>query len=163
MALTALTLRNELVWKQTGAITGYNTKSIQDSSVDRANPTISAGACNRIYFVQGTLAAGGTITFNLFSLTEPTFGEAIVPVRAYILKLRCTGTTWKLEQGAAAPLLWFLLGTTAPNITGGDGDFFDFGSQTATVISNTSKTLLLTNTNGAAAVLTYRLEVAVGV
>ncbi len=161
MALTALTLKNELVWKQTGAITGYATKSIQDSSVDRCNPTISAGACNRIYFVQSTLAFGASVTINLFSVTEPTFGEALVPVRGYILKFSGAGTTWQFDTSSAAPVVWFLQGT-APTIVGAAGDFFDFGSTTAVTISNAAKTIKITNTAGSGT-LTYRLEVAVGV
>lgn len=162
MALQAVALQNTLSWRQTHTVTGYQTKSDAQASVNRINPTVSAGAANRVYMVQSTLAAGATVTINLFSVTEPVFGEALVPIRGYILKFLGTGSTWQFDTSAASPLVWFLAGT-APTLVGNAGDCFDYASATAITIDNTHKTFKITNSNGGVLVLTYSLEVIVGV
>ena len=81
MALTIARLRMESVWTMTKTVTGFDTASYSSSLITNVTPTLSGAACNRAYFVQGTLAFGATVTINLASLTCPVYGEALTPAR----------------------------------------------------------------------------------
>lgn len=162
MALTSVIFQTVHQWVQTHTITGYPTATVQGKQSGKVTPTVGTGAANRIYPIQGTLAAGATVTIDLSTLTEPTFGEAISPVRAYTVRITMTGSTWKFEPGAANPLTWFFSGTS-PAIIGNAGDSWGFGSATAQTIDGTHKNVKITNTNGAALVLTYTVEWVLGV
>ena len=166
MALVTGKLTFTTSWTQTKTHTGSApafASSKQDGPVTTTvSPTISAAACNRVYFVQGTLAAGATVTINVFSLTEPAFGEAIVPVRAYSIHYKGATTTSRVDPvNGSNPLTWFF-GAATDQINLNAGDSFMYASATAFTVSNTVKNIRVTNTAGAGT-LTYTVILLLGV
>lgn len=159
MALTAVKLSINLQWAQEFAISGFN-PSRQSGPLDATiAPTVGASDAREIYFVQGTLAAGASVTFSLRAFTEPAFNRVLTGTGAYILVVTGTGATWKYEPGAANPLEWFLGGTT-PAINGTDASAFAYGADDAVTVSATDDTVKLTNTHGSDT-LTYRLAAVI--
>lgn len=162
MALTTGKFTISTQWTQTKTATGLAQSVLNGGVYTKSqSPTISGAACNRLYFVQGTLAAGASVTIDLSSVTEPVFGEAITPDRGYSIQVYGSGTTWKYEPGAANALEWFLSGTS-PAISGSAGAQFGFGDTTAGTIDGTHKNIKITNTAGAGT-LTYTIYLLVGV
>lgn len=161
MSLTTGKVTFSTSWTQTKSLTGFNASEQNGPYTSSASPTVSSSACNRVYFVQGTLAFGAAVTIDLFSLTEQAFGEAIVPIRAYSVHYNGTTTTSRVDQGAANPITWFWGGTT-PQINLAAGGSFAYASATAHTVSNTDKNIRLTNTAGSGT-LTYTVVFLLGV
>lgn len=157
MPLTFANLQLTLSWQQELSITGFNASTQTGPMRATITPTVSAAAAREVYFAQGTLAAGASVTINLNAVTEPAFNRALTPTGAYMIEVTGSGTTWRYDPGAADPLAWFLGGTT-PQVNGAAGDAFAFGSTTATAISAGAKNIRITNTAGAGT-LTYSLSV----
>lgn len=166
MALTRATVKIVTAWEQTKTVTGLaNPITQSDAFSSLVAPTISAGACNRIYFVQGAVAFGATTTINLFSITESIFNEALVPVRVYSVHLRIAGAPGQYRPGAADPLLWPLADASdilVFNSTAALSDSFAFATHTGQIVSNTVKNVRIVNTHGADA-LTFTVAWLLGV
>lgn len=144
-------------WTQSHAITGFDSIPGTGNIVAEITPTIGASDAAEVYYVQGTLAAGASVTIDVRSLTEPAFGTALTPTGAYMILLKTSGTTWRYDPGAANPLSWFLAGT-GPQINGAAGGAFGFGSTTATTVDATTRNVRITHTGGSGT-LTYTLAI----
>lgn len=148
-----------LNWNVTKANTGFEDSEMTGTHVFSPALTMGSGNTNQVYPVQSTLAVGASVTINLYSLTEPLFNQAIVPVRFYVGWWNFTGATWKYEPGATNGWNGFLFGTS-PYIAGGAGDGFGFAGTNAITIDNGVKNIKISNTG--AATLTYKLTLFLG-
>lgn len=161
MALTVGKVTINTALTETKAITGFTTASYSTAYQSSVSPTISAGACNRPYFVQSTLASGATVTIDLRSLTEPVFGEALTPARAYTVHLKIITAPGRYMPGAANALVWpFNDASDAINLNAGDS--FAYGSATAATIDATNRNVRIINTHGSVT-LTYTIVFLLGV
>ena len=165
MALVTGKLTFSTSWTQTkthsGSAPAFNSSSQNGPATTTVSPTISGAACNRVYFVQSTLAAGATVTFDLRSITEPAFGEALTGARIYAMHVKILTTTGQLRPGAANPLVW-PFADSSDIISFNSGDSFLFASTTAGTIDATNRNVRIVNTSGGTT-LTYTFIVLMGV
>lgn len=166
MSTTALSLNRltaSLDWSQTITVSGFNSSEQRGPLFLQAAPALGVSDANFVYPVSGTLAAGASITFNLFALTGLGFAPDMVPTRAYNMLLKCSGATWRYGPAAATGLAWFL--SAAAYIQGGaatsDNNGFAFLGVAASTIDNGNKQVTLTNTHGSAT-LTYYIGWTIG-
>ncbi len=150
-----------LSWRSNSPIVGNYAPAAFDGPF-YASPAflVSATDATDVYVAAGTLGVGGSLTINLFSLTDPIFGTVLVPSRAYAIGFLGKGATWSYGPGVASGFAWFLGGTT-PTIHGGPGGAFAFADVVPTTIDNGDKNVKITNTD-ASNTLTYSLAVFVG-
>ena len=149
------------VWRQSKSVTGFSDATQAYNFRAVVEPTVSGAALNRIYPVQATLAFGASVTIDLRSLTEPYFGEALTPARAYTLQLEFSGATARYQPGVLFPLLWFF-GLATDTLNFNAGDIFLYGSETPATVDATNRNVKITNTHGSLT-LTYRFAVSLGV
>ncbi len=150
----------EITWTQTLPITGFSSAiQGQDAISSRITPTIGASGANIVFFEQRTIAASGSYTYDLTSLTD-FLGGALSLSRAYAITITPTSGTARLAPGASNPFQWFFASTTS-NISLSQGDAFMFAQPESATITSGSKTLVVTNTSGAAS-LTYKIAILGG-
>ncbi len=150
----------EITWTQTLPITGFSSAiQGQDAISSRITPTIGASGASIVFFEQRTIAASGTYTYDLTSLTD-FLGGALSLSRAYAISITPTSGTARLAPGASNPFQWFFASTTA-NISLSQGDAFMFAQPESATITSGSRTLVVTNTSGAAS-LTYKIAILGG-
>lgn len=162
MALNTAKVSITTSWTQTKANTGFNATRQDGPYISTVSPTVSAAACNRVYFVQGTLAAAATVTIDLRSLTDPATGEALTPARAYSVHMRGTTTTSRYDPVSGTnPLTWFF-GAATERINLNAGDSWAYASATAVTVDATNRNVRISNTAGSGT-LTYVLVFLLGV
>lgn len=157
MSLTVAKLSLALGWFQTKANSGFSSSEQRGPLAVNIEPTVGASDASEVFFVESTLAPGGTVTFNLHAITEPAFNQVLTPTGAYIIVVYGEGANWKFEPGVANPLEWFFSGTN-PAINGTDDSVFVFGAADPATVDGTNETLKITNTSGAGT-LTYSVAV----
>lgn len=141
-------IRASLSWEQSSTNTGFNSTTQKgDVSVSLAPST---STYNEVFAASYTLAAAGTQTVDLYSITNLlNQSKTITKLIGLIIKATATvtGGVLKLENGASNPLLWPLASGDALSVTVGTaGAVLLFAQGTTHTVSNTAKTLLLTNT-----------------
>ena len=150
----------EITWTQTLPITGFSSAiQGQDAISSRTTPTIGASGANIVFFEQRTIAASGSYTYDLTALTD-FLGGALSLSRAYAITIAPTSGTARLAPGASNPFQWFFASTTS-NISLSQGDAFMFAQPESATITSGSRTLVITNTSGAAS-LTYKIAILGG-
>jgi hypothetical protein len=150
----------EVTWTQNLPITGFSSAiQGQDAISSRITPTIGGSGANIVYFEQRTLAASGTYTYDLMSLTD-FLGGALSLSRAYAISITISSGSVSLEPGASNPFQWFFNSSTA-NISISSPGVFMFAQPESATITSGSKTLKVTNTSGAAAA-TYKIAILGG-
>jgi hypothetical protein len=150
----------EITWTQTLPITGFSSAiQGQDAISSRITPTIGASGASIVFFEQRTIAASGSYTYDLTALTD-FLGGALSLSRAYAITITPTSGTARLAPGASNPFQWFFASTTS-NISLSQGDAFMFAQPESATITSGSKTLVVTNTSGAAS-LTYKIAILGG-
>lgn len=150
----------EVTWTQNLPITGFSSAiQGQDAISSRITPTIGGSGANIVYFEQRTLAASGTYTYDLMSLTD-FLGGALSLSRAYAVSITISSGSVSLEPGASNPFQWFFNSSTA-NISISSPGVFMFAQPESATITSGSKTLKVTNTSGAAAA-TYKIAILGG-
>lgn len=150
----------EVTWTQTLPITGFSSAfQGQDAISSRVTPTIGASGANIVFFEQRTIAASGSYTYDLTALTD-FLGGALSLSRAYAVVMVTSSGTARLSPGATNPFQWFFAASTA-NVTLAQGDAFMFAQPESATITSGSKTLVVTNTSGAAS-LTYKIAILGG-
>lgn len=150
----------EITWTQTLPITGFSSAiQGQDAISSRITPTIGASGANIVFFEQRTIAASGSYTYDMTALTD-FLGGALSLSRAYAITITPTSGTARLAPGASNPFQWFFASTTS-NISLSQGDAFMFAQPESATITSGSKTLVVTNTSGAAS-LTYKIAILGG-
>lgn len=160
MTLNVLKFSAFLTWSAELAVTGFQaSENIGGMPAVSITPTLGASDCNQPHGVQGTLAFGASVTFNLNSLTTSLFNEVVNPSRFYIIAIYGTGATWSYAPGAALPFYGPL--SVGAVLSFNDGAFMAFADPTATVIDNGTKNIKITNTH-ASDTLTYTLTLALG-
>lgn len=159
MSLTAASVTSQLTWTQNKTNSGFNdTIQGMDSLSSQASPAITgATPSNAVYAEQRTLAAAGTQTYNLQSMTD-FLGNALVLTRAYAISISVSAGSLTLSQGATNPLTWPLSGT-APAMVIPTGGFFTMGQITAQAVSGSVKNLLVTAGGSGA---TYKIAILGG-
>lgn len=150
MSLTTCTISGGIRWSQEKTNTGFAaSKQGPDNLIDSVSPPVAT--VNQIFAESRTIAASASYTYDLQALTN-FFGEAVVLTKARALHLGVSGSTVKLEPGAADPATWFFGGTT-PSISLPDGSFITIGWNTNYTVSATAKTLKITNTGATSATI----------
>lgn len=150
----------EVTWTQNLPITGFSSAiQGQDAISSRITPTIGGSGANIVYFEQRTLAASGTYTYDLMSLTD-FLGGALSLSRAYAISITISSGSVSLEPGASNPFQWFFNSSTA-NISISSPGVFMFAQPESATITSGSKTLKVTNNSGAAAA-TYKIAILGG-
>ena len=157
MALTAVKFNINLAWSQSITITGFTSPKVNGSLNVAIGPTVSSTTAKEVYYVQSTLAAGASVVIDLRSITEPTFGQALVATGAYLIVVKGSGTTWRYDGHSSDPFPWFLGGTT-PQINGGTDAAFAFGDTTVGAVSAGVSKVRVTNTAGSGT-LTWQLAI----
>lgn len=162
MALTACKLVATLSWSTQHPIAGF--KTITDSDSLDASPVIpvSAGSATQVYFVQGTLTASGSITFDLSSVIDPAFGQSLSPTGAYSIEYTGVGAPSSLAPGASNGFYWFLYQVAGQVMNFNAGDVFAYGSALPGTINSSNKTLTVTNLSSTVS-LTYTLAIILNV
>lgn len=159
MPLNTVSFVGTLAWDQSLAVTGFDAAEHVSSMRVSAKPARGASAANQVYPLQGTLDPLDTVTIDLFSLTSPMFGTALVPVRAYIMALKGAGAAWSYGPDAVNGWSGFLGG--GGYIVGAAGDGFVFATTTAMTIDNGTKNVTISNLSSSAT-LTYTLGAVLG-
>lgn len=146
MPLDSGSLSATATWEQSVSTTGTGDVSQSDTNVSTV--TFDESTINRVHYVNVSLAASASATYDLRSLTS-LLGEsdAWTKVQGIKLQVDTGGGDVKLEPGASNPATWFFSGTT-PAITVKAGGFVALGDGSSYTISATVKTLKLTNTSG---------------
>jgi hypothetical protein len=157
MNLLGATLSIGLAWNSQKVLTNFNPDTQNGQCAATLGPTVSSAACSDVWFIGGTLAASGSITFDLTALTDH-FGSSLTATGAYCIVVTASGASWTYSPGASNGFAWFL-GGTSPTITGNSGDCFGYGSATtAGVVNSTNKTIKILNNSGSAS-LNYSIAV----
>lgn len=150
----------EITWTQTLPLTGFaSAVQGQDSISSRITPAIGGNGANIVFFEQRTLVASGSQTYDLTSLTD-FLGGALSLSRAYAISVTPTSGSISLAPGAANPFQWFFASSTA-NISLSSPNVFMFAQPDSATITGGSKTLVVTNTSGAASA-TYKIAILGG-
>ncbi len=156
--LTAVQLLINLGWTEQNALAGFDTNTATNRLGASIIPTVDVTNARQIYFVQGSLAAGASLTLDLSSLTTPTFGAGISPTGAYILVLKGSGSTWSYDPFSSNQFYWFLDAVVGNKLVFNDGDVIAYGSTTPGTIDGTHKNIRITNTSGSDT-LTYAFAI----
>lgn len=144
-------------WSQKNPRTGfYSPRDLNGLRVSVA-PTAGSAGLAEVYYVEGTLSVGASITFNLNSIVAPAFGNTIVGTGVYVVLLQGTGASWKFDPGTSDQCTWFFGGATQ-SINGGDGAAFGFGDRTPGTVNASTKNLRITHT-GVSGTLTYQIAI----
>lgn len=150
----------EITWTQTLPLTGFaSAVQGQDSISSRITPTIGGSGANIVFFEQRTLVASGSYTYDLTSLTD-FLGGALSLSRAYAISITPTSGSISLAPGASNSFQWFFASATA-NISLSSPNVFMFAQPNSATITSGSKTLVVTNTSGAATA-TYKIAILGG-
>lgn len=157
-SLTAAQLLVQMVWSERQTITGFDSSTSTNKLIGSVVPTADASNASQAYFIQGTLAPGASIVFDLSSLVTTTYGTSIAPTGAYLITVKGTGATWSYDPYTSNQFYWFFAATPGSAINGNDGDVFSYGSSTPGAINGTHKQIRITNTAGVGT-LTYSLAI----
>lgn len=141
-------VRGSISWEQSATNTGFNdTTQKGDISVSL---TPSTTTYNEVFLARYSMAASGTQTVDLYSITTLlNQAKTITKLIGLIIKATAsvTGGVLKIENGGSNPLLWPLASGDAMSVTVGTaGAVVLIAQGTTHTVSNTAKTLLLTNT-----------------
>lgn len=148
MPLTSASMRASVSWDTRKAVTGFNTVKHKDSLA--GSYTAAVATYQHVLVARYTLAAAGTQTVDLYSVTEPS-GEAATATKFKGILLVCsatvTGGQLKVEPGASNPFALGLSGTT-PALTldvGTAGCTLMLVNGISMTVSNTVKNVKLSN------------------
>jgi hypothetical protein len=159
MSLSLASISGNVSWTQEKSNTGFqNTIQGIDSLSASVSPAITgAGSANVVYAEQRTLAAAGTQTYDLQSMTD-FLNQALTMTGVFSIAISCSAGQVTLQQGASNPLAWPLSGTT-PAMVIPSGAFMLFGQTTAQAVSGSAKTLKITAGGSGA---TYKIAILGG-
>lgn len=151
MGLTVASIAATGSWTQTRSTTGTLDVTQGPDSVS-PSVTLDVTSINRLGYWNISLAASGTATYDLTSVTTLiSETDAWTKVQAIVLTVDSGGGNIKLEPGASNPATWFFSGTS-PAITVKAGGFLALGDGSTYTIDATHKTLKVTNTSSSLAV-----------
>ena len=159
MSLSLASISGNLSWTQAKSNTGFQ-DTIQgiDSLSASVSPAITgSGSANVVFAEQRTLAAAGTQTYDLQSMTD-FLNQSVTMTGAFAISISCSAGQVTLQQGATNPLAWPLSGT-APAMIIPSGAFVLFGQATAQTVSGSAKTLKITAGGSGA---TYKIAILGG-
>jgi hypothetical protein len=150
----------EIGWKQSLPITGFvSAVQGEDAISARITPIVSGTDANIVFFEQRTLTASSSYTYDLRSLTD-FLGQSFSLSRAYAISVVMTSGNATISPGASNPLKWFFNSNTA-NVTITSGNSFMFAQKGSAIVSNSAKTILVTNPSGLSACV-YKIAILGG-
>lgn len=150
----------EIGWKQSLPITGFvSAVQGEDAISARITPVVSGTDANIVFFEQRTLTASSSYTYDLRSLTD-FLGQSFSLSRAYAISVVMTSGSATISPGASNPLQWFFNSTTA-NVTITSGNSFMFAQKGSAIVSNSAKTILVTNPSALSACV-YKIAILGG-
>jgi hypothetical protein len=150
----------EIGWQQSLPITGFvSAVQGEDAISARITPVVSGIDANIVFFEQRTLTASSSYTYDLRSLTD-FLGQSFSLSRAYAISVVMTSGSATISPGASNPLQWFFNSTTA-NVTITSGNSFMFAQKGSAIVSNSAKTILVTNPSGLSACV-YKIAILGG-
>jgi hypothetical protein len=150
----------EIGWKQSLPITGFaSAVQGEDAISARITPVVSGTDANIVFFEQRTLTASSSYTYDLRSLTD-FLGQSFSLSRAYAISVVMTSGSATISPGASNPLKWFFNSNTA-NVTITSGNSFMFAQKGSAIVSNSAKTILVTNPSGLSACV-YKIAILGG-
>ena len=150
----------EIGWQQSLPITGFvSAVQGEDAISARITPVVSGIDANIVFFEQRTLTASSSYTYDLRSLTD-FLGQSFSLSRAYAISVVMTSGSATISPGASNPLQWFFNSTTA-NVTITSGNSFMFAQKGSAIVSNSAKTILVTNPSALSACV-YKIAILGG-
>jgi len=150
----------EIGWKQSLPITGFvSAVQGEDAISARITPVVSGTDANIVFFEQRTLTASSSYTYDLRSLTD-FLGQSFSLSRVYAISVVMTSGSATISPGASNPLKWFFNSNTA-NVTITSGNSFMFAQKGSAIVSNSAKTILVTNPSGLSACV-YKIAILGG-
>jgi len=150
----------EIGWKQSLPITGFvSAVQGEDAISARITPVVSGIDANIVFFEQRTLTASSSYTYDLRSLTD-FLGQSFSLSRAYAISVVMTSGSATISPGVSNPLKWFFNSNTA-NVTITSGNSFMFAQKGSAIVSNSAKTILVTNPSGLSACV-YKIAILGG-
>jgi hypothetical protein len=150
----------EIGWKQSLPITGFvSAVQGEDAISARITPVVSGIDANIVFFEQRTLTASSSYTYDLRSLTD-FLGQSFSLSRAYAISVVMTSGSATISPGASNPLKWFFNSNTA-NVTITSGNSFMFAQKGSAIVSNSAKTILVTNPSALSACV-YKIAILGG-
>lgn len=157
MSVDAVRILTAMMCRHRKTNTGYTDTVQTVSEYTLIEPTVANA--NRFYSTTYSIAASGTQTINLQSLTD-ALGQTITATKAYAIRIQNTGANISLKAGAADGFVWFLVDASDILLihTGGT---FAWASATATTVDATHKNLLITNLSGSDAT-SVKVELVLG-
>lgn len=160
MALTSASTLNYLQWSQQRENPGFNPTIQGPDTLNFGNTfTVEDTGVNTIYAVEATLAALGSTTIDLQSLTD-FFNDPIVFTRVYAVQVEVTGASMQMGPGAVYPVDLFFL-SPSDRIVIQDGDNFMYSGIYPFAVTSIAKTLDLYNESSTVE-LTYRISIIGG-
>jgi hypothetical protein len=150
----------EIGWQQSLPITGFvSAVQGEDAISARITPVVSGIDANIVFFEQRTLTASSSYTYDLRSLTD-FLGQSFSLSRGYAISVVMTSGSATISPGASNPFQWFFNSTTA-NVTITSGNSFMFAQKGSAIVSNSAKTILVTNPSGLSACV-YKIAILGG-
>jgi hypothetical protein len=150
----------EIGWQQSLPITGFvSAVQGEDAISARVTPVVSGIDANIVFFEQRTLTASSSYTYDLRSLTD-FLGQSFSLSRAYAISVVMTSGSATISPGVSNPLKWFFNSNTA-NVTITSGNSFMFAQKGSAIVSNSAKTILMTNPSGLSACV-YKIAILGG-
>lgn len=161
MALSIFKVKVASQWAIKKAITGFTSNRYTASLEKSISPTVDVTHLTDVYFLQTTLAAGASQTFDMTSLVDPVDGHTIVGARFYSIQVWASGASCRVQPGASNAFVGFW-GASTDQINLGTSGQFSLADTTAYTIDGTHKTIKVTNTHGTAT-LTFAIALGLGV
>lgn len=150
----------EIGWQQSLPITGFvSAVQGEDAISARITPVVSGIDANIVFFEQRTLTASSSYTYDLRSLTD-FLGQSFSLSRVYAISVVMTSGSATISPGVSNPLKWFFNSNTA-NVTITSGNSFMFAQKGSAIVSNSAKTILVTNPSGLSACV-YKIAILGG-
>lgn len=160
MALTNASTYNALTWAQSKENPGFQpTYQGPDTFAYSKTFTVEDTGIDTVYAVEGTLAALGSTTIDLQSLTD-FFNDPIVFTRVYSMQMQVIGGDLQWGPGAVDPCVWFF-GSATDRMVVKDGSDFQYATDYPFTVSASARNLDLYNSSPTSA-LTYSLVILGG-